>query len=557
MNKFVVIFVTLLFAINTYSQEPPQEFMADNGVEYQVIENELEDVPGKVVVKSFYYAEGEVIIPDILEYEDYYYDDDYNEVWYSLHFQVVEISEGAALNNKKINKVSIPATVTSIGNWAFSGCNNLVEVELSEGLQSIGNSAFGDCGFEEINLPNSIKQIGEVAFSGCKSLKSITWPATITKIPRMAFLSCENLTSVSLPDNLEVIEHQAFGYCGIKSIQLPQSLIEIEKNAFSYCESLETVSIPKNVSSIGSYENWYYLDSEEETFWETTYGNPFKGCSSLREIKVDEDNTYYDSRKNCNAIIETATNTIVSGCKNTSIPEDVPYLGGESFAGMKEMTKMVLPQTITRIAPSAFLHCEQLQSVDIPSGLKVIMYDTFRYCSSMKSVVIPEGIINIKSGAFADCESLEKITIPSTVEEIQNCAFSGYGYERDEMSQVSINLKEIYCHLQHPFEIDEGVFTYRHTTNQQWPYDRYDIFDNAKLFVPAGSSTEYKETAGWSRFVNIYELADFIETAIDDVVADDAKVVDTYLPDGRKAAGVSDGIRIVRMNSGQVRKVMK
>ena len=144
-------------------------------------------------------------------------------------------------------------------------------------------------------------------------------------------------------------------------------VICIDKWAFHSCSSLEEITIPSTVTSIGS--------------------NAFYGCSSLASIKVDPNNPVYDSRDNCNAIIETETNTLIVGCGNT-----------------------VIPSSVTTIRDLAFYGCSSLTSIIIPSGVDYIGDYAFYGCLSLTSVTIPDGTIYIGEGAFRKCPFLNSLT---------------------------------------------------------------------------------------------------------------------------------------------------
>ena len=154
----------------------------------------------------------------------------------------------------------------------------------------------------EIKVPENIKKINEKAFSKCKKLKNVILPQNIKSIKEGTFYYCENLIDINIPQNVETIEREAFGGCEkISQINIPNSVVNIEAGAFEDCNSIKEITIPKTTINIRE--------------------GVFAPCHQLEKIIVDKNNPVYDSRNNCNAIIETDTNTLLQGCKNTIIPE--------------------------------------------------------------------------------------------------------------------------------------------------------------------------------------------------------------------------------------------
>ena len=267
----------------------------------------------------------------------------------------------------------------------------------------------------------------------------------MTNIGGGAFSECSGLTSVTIPEGVTSIGNDAFSGCsGLTSVTIPESVTNIGDWAFSGCSGLTSVTIPEGVTSIGDYA--------------------FRDCSGLTSISVESGNPVYDSRNNCNALIETATNTLIAGCNNT-----------------------IIPKGVTSIGNNAFLGCSGLTSVTIPEGVINIYGGAFAGCSNLSSVTIPEGVINIGAGAFVGCSNLTSVTIPEGVTSIGNYAFYDSG-----LATVTSLIKD-------PFEIDSSVFS-------NWDTSIGEEITSATLYVPAGTKEKYEATSGWNVFKNIVEM---------------------------------------------------
>ena len=288
-----------------------------------------------------------------------------------------------------LTSVTIPSSVTSIGDGAFYGCsglpveNNLryadtylveaVDRTLSsytikEGTKWIGSDAFWNCSsLTSITIPNSVTSIGGYAFEDCSSLTSITIPNSVTSIGENAFNGCTGLISVTIGNSVTSIGERAFYECtDLTSVTIPNSVTSIGFQAFDDCSSLTSVTIPNSVTSIGS--------------------SAFSKCSGLTSVVVEKGNSVYDSRNNCNAIIETATNTLIAGCQNTIIPNSVTSIGESAFAFCSGLTSVTIGNSVTSIGDLAFYHCSGLTSVTIGNSVTSIGDYAFLFCKSLSSI---------------------------------------------------------------------------------------------------------------------------------------------------------------------------
>lgn len=176
------------------------------------------------------------------------------------------------------------------------------------------------------------------------SVKQVVIQENITSIGDYAFLNCSELTSIDIPYSVTSIGWEAFNGCvGLTSINIPNSISIIGNYAFRGCLGLTSVNIPNSVTSIGT--------------------EAFYMCSGLRSIKVDSGNLKYDSRNNCNAIIETKTNTLIRGCENTIIPNSVTSIEAGAFDGCSGLTSIIIPKSVTSIGSDAFNGCIWLRRI--------------------------------------------------------------------------------------------------------------------------------------------------------------------------------------------------
>ena len=423
-----------------------------------------------------------------------------------------------------IKTIIIRDGVLNIGNSAFRNCSSVTSVTISNTVTSIGGAAFLGCtGLTSITIPNSVTTIESYAFSECSGLTSINIPNTVTSIGGSAFEYCTGLTSINIPNSVTSIESYAFSECSrLTSINIPNSVTSIGNGAFLGCSSLTSINIPNSVTAI-----------EISAFWR---------CTNLNSITVSTSNTMYDSRDNCNAIIETSTNKLIVGCSNSIIPNSVTTIESYAFSECSGLTSINIPNSVTTIGERAFALCSGLTSINIPNSVTTIgnlafwrctnlnsltvstnntMYDSRDNCnaiiesstnilivgcrntiipnsvtiigrfafdaSRLNSITIPNSVTIIEEYAFRDCFDLTSITIPKSVTAIGNSAFS----DCPNLTKVTVDITE-------PLDIQSKTFTNR---------------ANATLFVPKGCKSKYQAADYWKEFKNIVEISPFIEFA--------------------------------------------
>ena len=349
---------------------------------------------------------------------------------------------GAVVIPEEVTYLNKTRKVTSIGDYSFRSCYDLYSVTIPNSVTYVGVEAFSYINIkviikdiaawcnikfanyianplyyahhlylngEEIKdliIPNSVRSIGDYAFVNCSGLTSVTIPNSVTEIGEGVFYGCSGLTSLTIPNSVTSIGGSAFAYCsGLTSLTIPNSVTSIGGSAFAYCSGLTSITIGSGLSSIISY------------------GGLFSSCDRLTAIVVDSENKKYDSRNNCNAIIETSSNQLIVGCQNTIIPNSVTSIGGSAFAHCSGLTSISIPNSVTSIENNAFAYCSGLTSISIPNSVTSIGAEAFGNCTSLTSITIPNSVTRIRSYAFAGCTGLNSISIPNSVTSIENNVF--------------------------------------------------------------------------------------------------------------------------------------
>ena len=383
------------------------------------------------------------------------------------------------LNGEKIENLIIPNDVTYVKSHAFEGCSDLISTTFHESVATIDESAFKGCSsLTPVTIPNSVTYIGSSAFSDCSNLDVVTLESNaivstsrynlLFWIDSLKTIFGNQVKEYIIGNSVTSIGNYAFGECtGMTSITIPESVTSIGQYAFYRCRGITSITISKNLTSIGLCA--------------------FAACGGLTSINVDNNNPNYDSRNNCNAIIETATNIMLKGCQNTIVPESV-----------------------TRISHMAFSDCYDMTSFTIPENVTSIGQYTFSSCTGMDSIIIGSGVKSIESYALSDCQSLNKV----------------------------------YCLADSVPKTGSSVFV-------------NSPIASATLYVPAVSVEEYKSTKPWSDFGTIVGLTgDNIREINNEQLTIDNKVIAIYDLNGHKLATPQKGINIIHHSDGSSKKVL-
>ena len=259
--------------------------------------------------------------------------------------------------------------------------NYVEEIEtviIEDGVTSIGDFAFIDCtSLTSVTIPASVTTIGDAAFFSCSGLTAVTIPAGVTTIGVEAFSYCSNIATMTVEANNKVydsrnscnaiIEQESNTLiAGCKNTIIPDDVTRIGDNAFEGCSGLTTITIPAGVTSISDYafNDCYSLTTITIPASVTNIGvEAFSYCSNIATMTVEANNKVYDSRNSCNAIIEQESNTLIAGCKNTIIPDDVTRIGDFAFRGCSGLTTVTIGSGVTYIGSDAFYECTNVEIV--------------------------------------------------------------------------------------------------------------------------------------------------------------------------------------------------
>ncbi len=458
-----------------------------------------------------------------------------------------------------LNLITIPSSVTLIGDNAFNSCEKIVSMTIPASVDSIGKGAFSSCygvteykvSEENMNyssaegvlfnkdkttlllcpmqktgnyiVPDCVTSISYQAFYKCKLLTSVVLGKAVTSIGDYAFYYCMRLTSMTIPNSVTSIGTQSFAYCmGITSFTMGSGVTSIGNNAFYYCKRLTSMTIPNSVTSIGKYAFYRCM---EMTFISIGSGLSsmgdymFMGCRSLREFDVSEENHVYSSIEG----------VLFSKDKGTLI----------KYPNAKSLVYYV-PENTDSIGDDAFLDCPSITSIHIPNGVTSIGESAFCFCYGLTSLSIPPSVTSIGAWAFQDCVALTEIVVS---EENNNyCSMDGVLFNKDSSILLLCPIKksETYIIPARVDSIGEGAFyncsgltsvtipsgvrsigeyafgrcvglisIYSESAIPPLAYsDALESVDTAKciLYVPIGSSSAYATADQWSNFSRIVEV---------------------------------------------------
>lgn len=442
--RCLALFYLLTHTLLTFAYD----FEVD-GLYYSKLSNNTVEVTFKEKYRNSY--SGEIYIPEIINYN-------------GVEYSVTSIGADAFSYCGLTGSLTIPNTVTSIGDYAFAHCSRLTgSLTIPNSVTTIGDNAFRGCsGFSgSLTIPNSVTTIGDYAFEGCTGFTaSLSISNSLKEIGNYVFSGCSGFyNKLYIPNSVVKIGNGAFSGCNFTgSLTIPDGVVSIGEEAFSGCKNMVgLLTIGNSVVTIGSYA--------------------FSGCSGFTgSLKIPSS-------------VESIGSEAFWGCNGLSsvtIPNSVTSIGSGAFKSCSGLTSVTIGNSVTSISDYAFERCSGLTSVTIGNGVTSIGMCAFSDCSGLTSVTIPNSVTSIGNSAFKSCSGLISVTIPNSVTSIGNSAFS-----------ICSSLTSVTSKIQSPFALGYDVF------------DR--ISSSPVLYVPQGTKSKYEEK-GWTKyFSDVVEKGDITQ----------------------------------------------
>ena len=304
----------------------------------------------------------------------------------------VEILENAFGNCTELKSVSLPSTLTKIGNSSgvppFSGCHSLESIEITEGNEVYASD--GNCimrkadntlvfGCKASKIPSYTEHIGSHAF--CDSgAESIALPEGVTSIGNFAFDDNDRLKEIALPQSLTSIDHYAFSCCfALGKIAIPDGVTELPQGLFACCTELKEVALGAKTEKIGT--------------------SVFRLCGKLERITISESNAHFKSAADGRFLLNKTGDTLVLGCQDGAIPDGVKKIGEKAFEGRTGLKEIDFNE-VEEIGEHAFVMCAGLDRLKLTSAVRTIGDGAFQSCIGLSTVRIPDGVQSIGSAAF-------------------------------------------------------------------------------------------------------------------------------------------------------------
>lgn len=402
------------------------------------------------------------------------------------------------LQGVNIEDVVIPESVEDIEEYAFYNMSDIKTVKLSN-TRHIGQSAFYSCRqISDIDFGTSLESVENTAFMYCSALKEVVFPSTFRKIAnKQVFLGCMALEKLVLNEGIEEIGDAAFILCtALKEVYVPGSVSKMGTGVFSNCMALESIEFGEGMTSIGTSvaSNNVALKTVRIADSVKDVGDfSFQGCTMIQEI---------------------------------NLPASLETVGIAAYQNVPINDFLKLPENVVSVGTNAFTYC-YLTGLETNDALQTIGDYAFGGNFNMETVTLNEGLVSIGTGAFASCQALTSLMIPSTVETLGNA----FAADCTDLTEI-VNMAVVPQVLEADPISPEG-------------------YETCVLEVPAGSVDAYGNAAFWMNFNKI----EGVGSGVDNVQNGNVTVVGVYTLDGIPAENPAHGIYLVRYSDGTVRKI--
>ncbi len=527
---------------------------------------------------------GDIEIPESVEYND-------------IVYSVTAIGDTAFFHESSITSITVPNTVTSVGERAFYDCRGIrglvyndnilmyvpylssSVISVPEGIKTIHRDAFIDhYNLSTLTIPSSVTDIGSYSFRYCTNLSTVNFNA-IDCNATSAFVSLESLTTLNFASNVTRISDSICLFCSnLVDLVLPDSLTYIGKCAFLNCVLPSTITIPENVTYIGEGAfgqctglSTLYFNATNCTsdLIEGSSSTTIFGGSSLSTVIIGENvtripNSFLWACQNVQSLTIPESTTIIgnkaflaSGLTEITIPENVTEIGGLAFWSCTNLTTVNYNAINCTSAGSSsqyiFKDCSALTTVNIGENVTNIPDYLFYKCTELTSVTFSNSVTRIGYLTFGSCSALPSVTLGNSVATIDDYAFSGCIMLTELTINSAPNIGDYAFRICDSItEINAMSITPPTINSLSFPSTLYDA---ATVWTPCPSASIYRSNSQWRRFTHIqneqttiYNIA--VQTAdanMGDVSGDGGFTCDTEVT---LTATPNDGYRFLSWNDG-------